>query len=248
MLRFRTLAGAGLLAVALGMPARAALVYGTDFDSLNLDAIAGQDGWVDDTIPGVPQPDVIVDPTGGAHGQVLRLESNNADDSSWAGAFRPVDDLPQSGEPVFSITWDQFRPSLGDNLWFAEDPSYGDWYGYEWDQTGAILPQFSNTGQMPLKENKWQNVRIDFDYTDETIEGFVDGVSGGKVAFEGPYEHFRGLDFELVGTTARGGNNGPNYIDNLRIYTPPAAVPEPGSLDFLAAGLLPLLRLRRRHA
>ena len=187
----------------------------------------------------------LADPTGEGHGQVMRLESVNADDATWSGAYRPVADLPVTGTPVFSVFWDQFRRSTGDNLWFAEDISYSDWFGFQWDLSGTIQPQFTGDGEIALTAAKWQTIRIDFDYTNSTIEGFVDGVSGGKKAFTGNYQHWRGLDLEIVGTASNGGNNGPNFIDNVRIISP-EAIPEPGSLALLTTGLLPLLALRRR--
>ena len=123
MFNCKTLVGAALLAAVLSVPARATVLYSTDFDSYSIGSVVGQDGWVDDTSPGQNQPDIMLDPTGAGHGQVLRLESVNADDSTWSGAYRGVGDLPQTGTPEFSVSWDQFRPSTGDNLWFAEDAS-----------------------------------------------------------------------------------------------------------------------------
>lgn len=245
MFNCKTLAGAAVLATVICVPARATVIYSTDFNSYTAGSVVGQDGWTDDTSPGQNQPDIMLDPTGAGHGNVLRLESANADDTTWSGCYRGVGDLPQTGTPVFSLSWDQFRRSTGDNLWFAEDISYSDWFGFEWDQAGTIQPQFSGNGEMALTAAKWQTIQFDFDYTNSTIEGFVDGVSGGKKAFIGNFQHWRGLDLEIVGTAAKGGNNGPNYIDNIRV-TAPSTVPEPGSLALLATGLLPLLGLRRR--
>lgn len=230
----KALVAAAVLSCTLVATTHASDIYTTNFDTYNLGVVAGQDGWADTSNAGLPMPDIISDPTGGGHGKVLRLESNNANETTWSGCYRAVADLPTAGYPVFTVSWDQFRPSLGDNLWLM---SSGDWWGIEWDQSAAFMPQqFSSDGEMPLSAGTWQTVRMDFDFTNKTLEAYLDGVSSGKHPFSSPYQHWRGLDFQLMGTAASGGYNGPNYIDNIRISAPACSAPPSAPSNLYVSG------------
>ena len=210
--------------------------FSTNFESYSLGTLVGQDGWVDDsTGSGVVPLAVVADPTGGGHGQVLKLD-NPALDDGYSGAFRSIGDLVAEGVTSFSVSWDQWRPSLTDNLWFAEDISYGGWWGLEWDGNSKVnFNQFDpNSGTQVASQ--WQTVRMNFNVTAGTVEGFVDGVDyGGSSGVS--LATFRGLDLEFQGTAAGGGYAGPMYIDNIAI------TPEPASALLLG---LTVCMLRRR--
>jgi hypothetical protein len=233
-----TIGAAILLASAA---ATSAASFSTNFDNYSVGNINGQDGWVNDnTGIGAVNPDIIADPTGGNHGRVLRVNYTAAD-SDWSGAFRATGDLIAEGAQRFTLSWDQWRPALDDNVWISESITDPTWWGVEWDTSQKLHMDGFNDPSGVLAVNQWQNIRLVFDAQAQTIQGFVNGASFGTASGVS-LSSFRGIDFEFSGTEAGGGVHGPLYLDNVSLQT--AAVPEPTSLLALA-GLLPGLALLR---
>ncbi len=228
----------GMAAVLAAASVALAASFSTDFEGYALGPVAGQDGWVlDNSGAGAVDPVIAADPTGGGHGKVLQIDPNDFNvEGGWSGAFRGVGDLIAEGVTAFSVSWDQWRTGLGDNVWFAEDISFGGWWGLEWDQDQHIHA-ISNFGapDTALTAQVWQNVRFDFDAVAGTVTGFLDGVSYGTATGQ-TFATFRGIDLENEGSPADGGLNGPNYIDNVSV------TPEPASLLLLAVAAVVLRR------
>jgi hypothetical protein len=215
-----------MAAILAAATAASAGSFSTDFESYALGPIAGQDGWVlDNSGAGAVDPVIAADPTGGGHGKVLQIDPNDFNVAGgWSGAFRGVGDLIAEGVNTFSVSWDQWRTGLGDNLWFAEDISFGGWWGLEWDGSQHIHA-ISNFGapEAALTAQVWQSVRLDFDATAGTVTGYLDGVSFGAATAQ-TFATFRGIDLEVEGSAAGGGLNGSNYIDNVVVTPEPAGV------------------------
>lgn len=212
-----------LVAIGLTQIARADVFYSTGFETYTPGSVVGQDGWQDDTlVPGGEPPygeaQVIADPTGEGHGQVLAMDPPGVNAGGWLGAFRPLG-LPVT-DGVVLIAWDQYKADLGDNVWFADDISFNGWWGIQWDVSHRVhaTQNFGDPSE-ELTANAWQRVAFLVDITNHTVEGFLNGVSYGNGSWAGAAE-FRGIDLE-VSPTERDGEGGPVYFDNIVIGTSP---------------------------
>jgi hypothetical protein len=180
------------------------------FEGFDLGDLNGQDGW--EAIYGAGLHQIINDPTGGGHGQVLELDAAATDDLI---AVQWLLDTPVTKNEVSLVIyeWDQYRPDLGDNIWVCDDYAYDGWWAVEWDSGTppdvSPGPQFG--GGVPLTAGVWQHIRFDLNLSAKTSSVSVDG--GVPVSMNHNFDDIKGIELECQGTDVAG--DGPIYFDNV---------------------------------
>ncbi len=180
------------------------------FEGYTLGDLPGQDGWVEDsTDPGYGKVQIINDPTsGGTHGKVMAIDPPGTA-GGWLGAYRAI--TPPTQRFVF-IEWDQYRTDTGDNVWYADNPDFANWWAMQWDQNGQASSYFFDFG-VAITPLQWQHVSYSIDTVNGDVTVDIDGVQFSSAMTPAT---FRGLCFEVEPTEASG-ENGPIYVDNLTI-------------------------------
>ncbi|MBI5863177.1 MAG: hypothetical protein HZB38_01425 [Planctomycetes bacterium] len=188
------------------------------FTAYTLGDLPGQDGWVDDTtVPAWGMAQVVDDPTGGGNGKVMSIDPPGIDDANWLGAARPLDTPPPQRFVI--LEWDQYRGSLTDNVWMADAIAFDGWWSIQWDGGGAggpIFPYSFSGGTLTLSAGVWQHIRYEIDTNLMVAKVIVGGDSRSANYSEVTDPDVDGIVFEVV-PTAAGGEDGPIYIDNLKI-------------------------------
>jgi hypothetical protein len=202
----------------------------------NLGLLPGQDLWVSDSTAGMPDPQVINDPTGAGMGQVVEIDPPVADEGGWSGAYRAAG---PSFQGIVVIEWDQYRVDTGDNLWYADHILWNGWWAMQWDLNTQASAQGFDFG-VALIVSQWQHVTYTFDTINQTVTVDIDGTSFlSPNAMTDPT--IDGIDFEVEPTPTEG--DGPVLVDNVRIMGFP--IPEPSMFLLAGVGLLALLRRKK---
>lgn len=259
-------AGALLFAALLLMAARAdAVMYSTGgFENYTLGSVVGQTvsggagaapNWQRFSAAGQPDPMIVDfastnDPALVGRGKVLSVQPTGTTSGYYSGAFLPLGDLVSAGSGVITITFDQYRLPMAQELYVKENnttsPSGWELREYGLNERVYAYNDLRRAPSLPLLTGVWQSVRVDLDYNTMLVSLTVDGQSVGPVTFRSPQPVFRGLGISAY-ATSRTPNQGPNYFDNIVISTDNGEViPEPGTLALLGMGLLPLVRLRKK--
>lgn len=213
--------------------AQATILYSTDFESptFSVGSIAGQGGWNASGASGTIQTSIV-----GSGSQALQVSPGQTALAPFGGfsvgsnLLRIEFDMRRSGangQAALSISGDGTPKFVGQLMTNPSAVAIGN--------TNSSIPWQSFTNDI------FHQVAYELNFSNLTMEGFVDGVSIGTLAINNTvlpsninYIYF--YSFSNTDATL--------YIDNLRISE--ATVPEPGSLALLGIGLLGLVAARVR--
>lgn len=221
-------------AVVLALSAGAAFAQydSLGFEGFSLGDMPGQDGWIVDTSGDYGPVQIVLDPTGAGMGNVALFDPPGTA-GGWQGV--EIDVGPLSGNTV-TVEWDQWRADLNDNVWMADDASFGGWWAIQWDTSLGIHAETFG-GRVLLTAGVWQHVTYTFDFAGGTVTVDVDGGSAmgtlGDTSIDGWCFEYEPGEFA--------GEGGPFYVDNFKI----TQVPTPGALAMIGLGGLAAIRRRR---
>ena len=195
------------------------------FESFNYGDLPGQQGFQDMTTDNDPAdpyvvgpPQIVDDPSGSGMGKVIIMDPPhhpNPDLSTgWSGFYKALD-APVTGG-YFSISWDQYRPDGGDNVWISDDPLWDGWWSIEWDSHGSgDISTYEWQQFIPLTFNTWQHIQYKYNLETDLVVLIVDGEVR-ELSYADP-DGIEGLYMDITDTFVAG--DGPIYIDNLMMGT-----------------------------
>jgi hypothetical protein len=244
---------AAVLVLAGGVSvSRADSLFSTDFESLSVGTIDGQDSWVSTADSGQ-----IVD-LGGTHGMVLDVLSGPYwDQSDTVRDYTPGTNRYALVEMDFQIV------SEGKYYWFNDNDSFDpniSIHGMQWESswTGDLdanqvwsnaPPGLPRSERLHVTVGTWYHFGIVVDQNSPSHIVYVnqDGTwkledSNDDISLAGQLSRF------IIRGGAGDDTTGHLYIDNLSISDSDALIPEPATLTLLAFGAGALLLRRRRVA
>jgi len=209
--------------LTIGLDAQEITLFDSNgFNGYNTGPLPGQHGWINNTTVPFSPPQVIQDPTGSGMTNVIEFDPfGNGNPGGQVGAHRQI---PSSTGALFIIEWDQYRADIinntapeGDNFWCSDNKSYTNWWAIQSDQTlTASAKEYPPPG-VAIKGHAWQHVRYLFNYIASTVAVEVDGQRIVVPMPNPPYSGIRGINFELAPTPSGLPDDGPVYLDNVKI-------------------------------
>ena len=156
-------------------------VYSEDFEGFTPGDVSNDPDWTnisgvsDPNYPDPGPPQVLDDPTGEGHGNVLMFDAIGDDFQTNSGA---TVDLPEVGgyeEGFVVVRWKQWRQDATDNVDANPSTQLGT---FQWDLVRRIYIPWDVSG--PLKDELWQDieVRYNFDFPNDYVDIWVDGWVG----------------------------------------------------------------------